>query len=184
MPPLSQIHGVNRLNSPSKLNYMVASNNNKTPQHCSVVKASLELLHSNKSLLDNNRRSLVVVLAPNRMHLASRVSLLVDLVLHQPSLSGPQLFLASRTWLKVDRAFSVKTNKLNRTLFTANSPHSSSSHLNPLISLDQGHSRSSSLHCNLVNNSNSPNKTRYSAELVNSSSNRTVYSEPSPRRLR
>jgi len=96
MPPLSQIHGVNRLNNPSKLNYMVASNNNKTPQHCSVVKASLELLHSNKSLLDNNRRSLVVELAPNRMHLASRVSLLVDLVLHQPSLSGPQLFLASR----------------------------------------------------------------------------------------
>jgi len=75
---------------------MVASNNNKTPQHCSVVEAALELLHNNKSLLDNNRRSLVVELAPNRMHLASRVSLLVDLVLHQPNLSGPQLFLDSR----------------------------------------------------------------------------------------
>lgn len=183
MPPLSQIHGVNRLNNPSKLNYMVASNNNnKTPQHCSVVKASLELLHNNKSLLDNNRRSLVVELAPNRMHLASRVSLLVDLVLHQPKLSEPQLFLASRPWLKVHRAYSAKTNKL-RTLFSANSPHSSS-HLNPLINSDQGHSRSSSLHCNLVSNSNSPNKTRYSAELVNSSSNRAVYSGPSPRHLR
>jgi len=160
---------------------MVASNN-KTPQHCSVVKASLELLHNNKSLLDNNRRSLEVELAPNRIHSASRVSLLMDLVLHQPKFSGPQLFLASRPRLRVDRAYSVKTNKL-RTLFSANRPYSSS-HLNPLISSDQGHSRSSSLHCNLANNNNSPNKTRYSAELANSSSNRAVYSGPSLRRLR
>lgn len=124
----------------------------------------------------------MVELAHSRIHLASRLNLLVNLVLHQPKLSEPQLFLASRPRPKVHRAYSVKTNKL-RTLFSANSPHSSSSHLKPLISSDQGHSRSR-LQWYSDNFSNSPSKRRYSAEPVNSSSNRAPYSGPNPRRLR